>query len=124
MGSVVSIPRTWESSLRNGYATAADGTRIAYTVLGRGTRTILIANGLGGKLYAWEPFLNAFWKDYQIVTWDYRGLYDSECPSSLRMLSVQHHADDAVRILDAEGVSSVIAAGWSMGVQVSLDLAS
>ena len=114
----------WSSTLESKRATAADGTGIAYEVLGRGDRTLMLANGLGGRLYAWKPLLDEFWRGYRIITWDYRGLFESETPASHRQLSVAHHAEDARTILDAEKVDRAVFVGWSMGVQVSLDVAA
>jgi 3-oxoadipate enol-lactonase len=115
---------TWESTHETRRIVAPDGTGIAYEVLGTGQKTIVLANGLGGRLYAWTPFVEAFWSDYRIITWDYRGLFASESPRSKRKLSVAHHVDDVMAILDAERVERAVFAGWSMGVQVSLDVAA
>lgn len=114
----------WESTLQARRVVAADGTGIAYEVLGRGDKTIVLANGLGGRLYAWTPALEAFWSDYRIVTWDYRGLFGSESPKSKRQLAVAHHVGDIMAILEAEKVERAVFAGWSMGVQISLDVAA
>ncbi len=103
---------------------AADHTRLSYRVLGQGTRPLLIANGLGARLYSWGPLLSALWRDYRIVSWDYRGLFDSGPPSSQRRMGIAHHAEDARAILDAEGIQDAPVVGWSMGVQVALELAS
>ena len=114
----------WQQTLRTGKATSPDGTRVAYSVVGRGERTLLFANGLGGRLYSIEPMLEVLWPRYRIITWDYRGLFDSESPASLRRLAVAHHTEDALSILDAEKVQHTVLVGWSMGVQVALDLAA
>jgi 3-oxoadipate enol-lactonase len=114
----------WSATLESKRATATDGTSIAYEVLGRGDKTLMLANGLGGRLYAWKPLLDEFWRGYRIITWDYRGLFDSESPASRRQLSVPHHSDDARAILDAEKIDRAVFVGWSMGVQVSLDVAA
>ena len=58
-GSVRSLG--WQATHREKRLTTADGTGIAYEVLGRGDHTIVLANGLGGRLYAWEPAIEAFW---------------------------------------------------------------
>jgi pimeloyl-ACP methyl ester carboxylesterase len=100
------------------------GVTIAYTVLGAGPRTLILANGLGGRLYAWEPLIRALPEGYRVITWDYRGLFDSTPPERRRYLSVPHHAEDAIAILDAEGVDRAVFCGWSMGVQVSLEAAA
>ncbi len=114
----------WQSTLRAGRARGVDGTGIAYQVLGRGERTIMLANGLGGRLYAWGAALDALHGDYRLVTWDYRGLFDSDSPASKRRLAVVHHVEDARAILDAERIERAVFMGWSMGVQVSLDMAA
>jgi pimeloyl-ACP methyl ester carboxylesterase len=118
------LPTDWERTVREERATSTDGTRIAYSVIGVGKRTLLFANGLGGRLYAIEPMLKALWRSHRIITWDYRGLFESDSPPSLRRLAVAHHVEDALTVLKAEKVSRAVLVGWSMGVQVSLDLAA
>ncbi|MBX3188850.1 MAG: alpha/beta hydrolase [Labilithrix sp.] len=115
---------TWKSTYEERRTVAPDGTGLAYEVLGTGQRTVILANGLGGRLYAWMPAIEAFWRDYRLITWDYRGLFGSESPKSKRKLSVANHVDDVMAILDAEKVSRAVFVGWSMGVQVSLDVAA
>lgn len=112
------------STLRSKRAKALDGTGIAYEVVGTGPKTVMLANGLGGRLYAWSAVLDALYKEYRFVTWDYRGLFDSDSPESKRRLAVVHHVEDARSILDAEGIERAVFMGWSMGVQVSLDMAA
>jgi pimeloyl-ACP methyl ester carboxylesterase len=101
-----------------------DGVSVAYWVVGDGPRTLLLANGLGGRLYAWEPLIRALHPQYRFITWDYRGLFESSTPVRRRHMSIAHHAEDARAILDAEGVTQAVVCGWSMGVQVSLELAT
>ena len=100
------------------------GARVAYTVTGRGERTLLLANGLGGRLYTWQPLVDALRDEYRIISWDYRGLFDSTAPTRRAHLSITDHADDAFAVLDAEGIDRAVLCGWSMGVQVSLEAAS
>jgi 3-oxoadipate enol-lactonase len=114
----------WWHVHRTGRARAPDGTGLHYEVVGEGPRTVLLANGLGGRLYAWRPIIDALWPRYRLITWDYRGLFGSDSPPSPRHLSVAHHVEDACAVLDAEGVSRAVLMGWSMGVQLSLDLAA
>lgn len=115
---------SWESTHEERRIVAGDGTGIAYEVVGKGDKTIVLANGLGGRLYAWMPAIESFWQQYRLITWDYRGLFASDSPKSKRRLSVAHHVDDVMAILDAEHVTRAVFAGWSMGVQVSLDVAA
>lgn len=113
----------WQATVRRGKATSLDGTQVAYDVLGEGKRALLLANGLGGRLYVWEPLLRALRADYKIVTWDYRGLFDSPLHAG-GQLALHRHVEDALAILEAEKIERVVLVGWSMGVQVSLDLAA
>lgn len=105
-------------------AVSEDGTRISYEVLGEGEKILLLANGLGGRLYSLEPLIEELWRDYRLITWDYRGLFDSDTPVSRRRLSLVDHVHDARAILRAEHCERAVFVGWSMGVQVSLDLAA
>ncbi len=77
--------------------------------------------GAAVDLYAWEELLGPLWRGYKLITWDYRGLFESTCEH--KRLAVVHHADDLDSILRAEGVSKAVLVGWSMGVQVSLEYA-
>lgn len=115
---------SWLYTVENKNAISEDGTRIGYQVLGRGDKILLLANGLGGRLYAWEPLVERYWREYRIITWDYRGLFDSDTPRRPRRLAVANHVEDAVAILRAEGCTRAVLFGWSMGVQVSLDVAA
>lgn len=117
-------PATWNDTYEERRIVAPDGTGIAYEVLGTGDATVVLANGLGGRLYAWTPFIEAFWSQYRIITWDYRGLFASESPKSKRKLSVANHVDDIMAILDAEEVDRAVFLGWSMGVQIALEVAA
>jgi pimeloyl-ACP methyl ester carboxylesterase len=100
------------------------GVTLAYWVVGEGEKTLLLANGLGGRLYAWEPLIRSLPHGYRFITWDYRGLFESTSPKQRRHLSIPDHAEDARAILDAEGIDRAVLCGWSMGVQVSLELAT
>src|SRR5262245_125677 len=100
------------------------GVRISYYVLGSGEEVIVLANGLGGRLSAWEPLVEAIADRFRVISWDYRGLFESDVPKNRAYLGVSHQAKDLRRILDAEAVEHAVVCGWSMGVQVSLELAA
>ncbi|MFW5921202.1 MAG: alpha/beta fold hydrolase [Polyangiales bacterium] len=115
----------WIGTLERKRATSQDGTGISYEVVGRGERIVLLANGLGGRLYAWQPFIDRHWRDYRFITWDYRGLFESDTPQQPNRLAIHHHVEDAVGILREEGAGRrAVLVGWSMGVLVSLDVAA
>lgn len=97
------------------------GTELAYHVVGEGL-PILLANGLGGSWKAWTHQIAYFQDRYRFVSWDYRGLYRSGPPRDRDALRVQDHVDDALRVMDAELIDQTAIFGWSMGVQVALEL--
>lgn len=101
-----------------------DGTPIAFTDEGRRTgEPVLMINGLGGRAPAFGPLMDHL-AEYRALCWDYRGLFDSGRPvRGYRSLGVNEHARDGIALLDALGIESTHVLGWSMGVQVGLELA-
>lgn len=114
----------WLPTLERKRTISEDGTGISYEVLGRGEQILLLANGLGGRLYSWAPLIEAFWTRYRLITWDYRGLFESDTPAHPRRLALANHVEDAAAILREEKAERAVLVGWSMGVQVVLDLAA
>jgi pimeloyl-ACP methyl ester carboxylesterase len=98
-----------------------DGTEIAYQAVGQG-RPILLCNGLGGSWEAWSHQIQYFRDRYRLLTWDYRGLYGSSPPSDPSALGIVDHARDGLRLLEEEGADRAAIVGWSMGVQVGLEM--
>ncbi|MEM9192957.1 MAG: alpha/beta hydrolase [Myxococcota bacterium] len=99
-----------------------DGTEIAYHIVGEGP-PILLGNGLGGSWKAWSHQIAYLMDRYRFISWDYRGLYRSGTPlDDPEALRVEVQAMDALAILEAEQVDRVAMLGWSMGVQVGLEL--
>ncbi|MGK5092603.1 alpha/beta hydrolase [Deltaproteobacteria bacterium TL4] len=99
--------------------------KITYESLGEGTdKVVVLANGLGGRFYTWEPLVKKLWPEYRILTWDYRGLFESGSPDQNRHLSIPNHAEDLAQILRIEKISKVMIVGWSMGVQVAIEFAT
>jgi pimeloyl-ACP methyl ester carboxylesterase len=118
------VKMMWQDTMQHKELMSQDGTRISYKVVGNGSRTLVLANGLGGRLYTWSPLIEYFWQEYTIITWDYRGLFESDSPQKEHDLSIPFHAKDAVEILDQEGIEQAVLIGWSMGALVSLELAA
>jgi len=98
-----------------------DGTRIVYRVDGEGDRWFVVANGYGGSFFAWEDIFSILRSHYRLLIWDYRGLYRSEIPSDRGLLRIHHHCRDLDELRAAEGIDSMVLAGWSVGVQVALE---
>jgi pimeloyl-ACP methyl ester carboxylesterase len=101
--------------------TSFDGTELAYHEVGEGL-PILLCNGLGGSWMAWSHQIRYFQDRYRFLSWDYRGLYRSGPPPDLDALRVADHTADAIAVLDDAGVERCALIGWSMGVQVALEL--
>lgn len=98
-----------------------DGTTLAYHVVGEGL-PVLLCNGLGGSWMAWTHQIRYLQDRYRFISWDYRGLYRSGAPGEPDALRVEDHMGDALAVLEAEGIDRAGVFGWSMGVQVALEL--
>ncbi len=101
--------------------TSFDGTEIAYHVVGEGL-PVLLCNGLGGSWQAWTHQIDYLADRYQFISWDYRGLYASGPPPEPAALDMRSQACDALEIMEAEGIDRAALFGWSMGVQVALEI--
>jgi pimeloyl-ACP methyl ester carboxylesterase len=98
-----------------------DGTPIAYQVRGDGPAVVL-ANGLGGNAAAWRFLFERLGEARKVLSWDYRGLFHSGAPSGWGTLGPAEQARDLLAILEAEAVDRFAILGWSMGVQVQLEV--
>ncbi|MBL90524.1 MAG: hypothetical protein CMH56_01755 [Myxococcales bacterium] len=106
------------------YFVTPDGTKIGYQVFGNPKgQPVLLANGLGGSYLAYCFLIDHFKDKFRFYCWDYRGVYSSGEPmGGDDSLHIQNHADDAVALLDHEKLDKVFAFGWSMGVQVLVEM--
>jgi 3-oxoadipate enol-lactonase len=100
---------------------SSDGTPIRAWSSGSGI-PVLLCNGLGASPSAW-PAVVAEDSGFQVVGWDYRGLGSSRRPRDPQRVQIEDHVADARAVLDAFGLSSVTAVGWSLGVNVAFELA-
>lgn len=101
-----------------------DGTPIGYQVGGNPKGVpLLLANGLGGTSSAYRFIIHRFSQTFRFYGWDYRGMYTSGRPlGGYDALSVEAHAKDGVALMAHEGIDRAFALGWSMGVQVLLEM--
>lgn len=99
-----------------------DGTDLAVQELGAG-RVVVLANGLGGSLRAWAPFLTGFGPGHRVVAYDYRGLYRSGPPPVADAITIPDHAEDLLAVLRHAGGEPALVIAWSMGVQVAVEAA-
>jgi len=105
------------------FCTAADGTRIAYSVVGSGPPLVKAANWLNHLEYDWEspiwrPFLQALAQDYQLVRYDERGngLSDWEVED----ISFEAFVHDLETVVEASGLQRFPLFGMSQGCAVSI----
>lgn len=93
-----------------------------------GAPVIVLANGLGGNLAAWRHLVSHFGPTHRIVSWDYRGLYASLLSPDQAAggvdVGIGSHVADAIFVMDRLDVARATLVGWSMGVQLSFDIAS
>jgi 3-oxoadipate enol-lactonase len=94
--------------------------RIAWEERGEGDAVLLI-QGLGYGRWGWDPVLPGLAERYRVLTFDNRGIGESdkpEGPYTARML-----AGDALQVLDEAGVSRAHVVGASLGGMVAQEVA-
>jgi len=101
-----------------------DGTPIGFQIIGDESKhPFLLANGLGGTHEAYRNLIDGFADRFCFYCWDYRGMYTSGRPvSGYAGLTVPHHAKDGLSLMEHLGHDEYFAMGWSMGVQVVLEM--
>ena len=96
------------------------GARVSYTRVGAGDPVLLI-QGVGAVGNAWRPQVEAFREQYSVITIDNRGIGASTITTN--GLTIEGMADDALAILDAEGIGRCHVVGHSMGGLIAMQLA-
>ncbi|WP_431220602.1 alpha/beta fold hydrolase [Leifsonia xyli] len=104
------------------FATADDGTPIAFEERGVGVPVLLIAGQATG-MHGWGPFADALARDFRVIVYDHRGIGESGLGDPAAY-STRGFADDAVAVLDAAGVAAAHVVGHSMGGRVAQWLAA
>jgi pimeloyl-ACP methyl ester carboxylesterase len=99
-----------------GFATASDGTRLAYEVIGAGP-PLLLVSGQASDRSIWSGLREAFAQRHRVVTFDHRGTGDSDKPQA-PPYSTRGLAADAVAVLDDLGIARAHAYGMSMGGRI------
>lgn len=110
-----------DAPIREGQTHSADGTRIAYHVIGSGPRTWLMPPAMGAPLVSMKHIIERFAHELTIVSWDNRGFYGSGDPPRPEAMRVEDHLDDMEAVVAAEELDRFILGGWSMAVQLSLE---
>jgi 3-oxoadipate enol-lactonase len=97
-----------------GRIVTSDGVEIAYHTWGRRDRSpVLMIQGLGMDSRGWALQRGAFGRRHRCVAPDNRGTGFSDAPAGPYDLS--RMAEDAIEVLDAEGIERAHVVGASMG---------
>lgn len=97
-----------------------NGARIHCEVRGSGTPVLLIG-GFGAEASFWNHAVGMLEGDHTVITYDNRGVGDTEYGGSFSMTDL---ADDAAELISHLGFDSAHVLGWSMGSQIGQYLAA
>jgi pimeloyl-ACP methyl ester carboxylesterase len=96
------------------------GARLSYSRTGTGGAVLLI-QGVGAIGNAWRPQVEALSQHYSVITFDNRGIGASTITEG--RLTIEGMAEDALAILNAEGINRCHVVGHSMGGLIAAQLA-
>jgi 3-oxoadipate enol-lactonase len=99
---------------------ASDGVRLAFEERGEG-EPLLFVQGLGYDRLGFGPLPERLAEDFRVITFDNRGVGDSDVPEG--PYSVPQMAADALAVLDAAGVDRANVLGVSLGGFIAQELA-
>ncbi len=94
--------------------------RLAYEVRGEG-EAVLFVHGLGYDRLGWGPLPGLLARDYRVITFDNRGVGESDVPDG--PYSVAQMTADAVAVLDAAGRERAHVVGVSLGGFIAQEIA-
>ncbi len=97
-----------------------NGINIAYSVTGKGEPLLLIM-GLSGTQDAWKSQVNFFKDQYQVITFDNRGVGKSDKPAG--PFTTRMMAEDAIGLMDHLGIEKANVLGVSMGGMIAQEMA-
>jgi non-heme chloroperoxidase len=107
------------------FASAKDGTKIAYRKHGDGSRVVILVHGwtMSGQVY--DRLLEQLdHSGLTLLVVDLRGAGDSDKPEATEAHSLVHYAGDVLAVADAEKAASFVVVGHSMGGQIAQWLAA
>lgn len=89
-----------------------DGATLKARRTGQG-RTLMLVSGLGGTAGFWDPAIALLSSDYEIITFDQRGIAGSERGSAA--VNISQLAADVLTVCDAMGIEKADFLGHSTG---------
>ena len=107
--------------MQQGRVDTDDNVQLLYHSFGQGP-AIVFANGIGVRFPGALLQIEALRRHHQVICWDYRGMGQSVMADRAADLSMARQAKDIIAILDHLGLEQAVFIGWSMGVQVSLEV--
>ena len=84
-------------------------------------RPLLLIQGLGYARWSWEPILPGLAERYRVVSFDNRGIGDSDKPPG--PYAARDMAGDALQVLDEAGIERAHVLGVSLGGMIAQELA-
>ncbi len=100
------------------FATATDGVRVHYEVIGfRRNPPVLFVQGLGAEKNSWNLQRAALALRWRTIALDNRGAGRSDKPEGT--YDLEQMAEDAIAVLDHAGIESAHVVGLSMGGAIS-----
>ena len=109
-----------ESSVTHGYVKSFDGTKLFYSIEGKG-KPLIFCYGLICSSLHWTYQIEHFRQSYRAIWFDYRGHQNSAVPKNLDSLTIENIARDLGTVLDELNVEDAVFLGHSMGVNVVLE---
>jgi pimeloyl-ACP methyl ester carboxylesterase len=97
------------------------GVRIAYESFGEG-QALLLMQGIGYARWSWDPIVPPLAERFRVLSFDNRGIGESDVPPP--PYTSRQLAEDAVAVLDAEGIERAHVVGASLGGMAAQELAA
>lgn len=119
----LSTSRTGKEPMVTTRYAANDGVRLSYQLLGQTMVErpyLVLIQGVGFDVDAWAPVLRRLRRRFRLVVLDNRGVGASDISGWYRVSTM---VEDAVAVLDAEGIASANILGVSLGGMVAQELA-
>ncbi|HEX3706783.1 MAG TPA: alpha/beta hydrolase [Mycobacteriales bacterium] len=101
---------------------SSDGTSVAGWRNNGDGPPVLICNGLGTPPAAW-PRVIAADRGFRVASWYYRGTGGGERPADAEHITIDDHVQDALAVMNHEGIDKALLACWSLGVNIGFELA-
>lgn len=101
------------------FLTSPGGVRLRYSDLGEGAGTIVLVHGWKGSHRLWDPAAHRLAKSFRVISFDNRGMGESDKPPGRYDFSVL--ADDLGFVLAELEARDVTLVAWSMGCTISLE---